>query len=819
MLKRKVFQAVSQDQSGNYTFKLPHIDLSRATAVYIRQSGRKADKKHGESRKMQLGLKQFAMKLRGQETMELIIVYDEGAGKSGRKRIDERPELNRLWQDMRAGLISTVIVAREDRLFRDIHGDQSGAFSRLAEELDIWLFVPPFNANDNLDEHAAVTYYNFRISSHLKEYKRKMDIAADYISGHVRYMIDAKRAKSQRGGYDGRALPPGLVIERGAPKEVRKPVVYEPWQKVMEWVFDYGEKVGYNCSTLLREISTMPYLFPEIPDEDQKRYLFRSNLTHCPGGGYKPTSTTIIRAWFSNVMLLGWWTTGNGSDDSNVVPICMDNHPAVVDRKRFTRAYEFCMGQTLEGGDITGQPSKRSLQVRQNDVPPIALLHGRVTCPNTEGVHIHSIKKGPQYVASRDRKQGYYCSVFAIPTKELDGILVDRLRDLIAADVTIADRVKAYLEDVLTQEVQATISIKDQLASINSKLSVTRRRLTPLNNELSDTQEDDDLFVSLTRIANGLVKQREQLLAKKDTVLAVRGPNEVAKFYSVLSHFDVQWPKMSLDEQQRLIDILVHTFEIDVLTPHWLSVKVRWLDAVTPRPDVAITWRVQASMVDRNYAEEEIALLREMWPTLPCWSALLQRLPKRSYGNLATLAAQRGISKTPRVSRAIPDFPPRACWADLSVVPDPIEARHLIDLAQAACKTEQKRMYPIWALPASDMDVLKGICTLNLSDDSDEIALLTHGSHARLHSRCAQGAGPQVVMWCARHEERVGIVDGRIVGEEAVDELGQRVGCRDCQFGRDLLDSVEVVIDDSFTRDSDEVAALAWHIRGGGVGQ
>ena len=67
------------------------IDLSRKTAVLIRQSKKKADKDHYESRLLQENLVPIAMRLRGETDITNILVYDEGAGISGTKGYDERP--------------------------------------------------------------------------------------------------------------------------------------------------------------------------------------------------------------------------------------------------------------------------------------------------------------------------------------------------------------------------------------------------------------------------------------------------------------------------------------------------------------------------------------------------------------------------------------------------------------------------------------------------------------------------------------------------------------------------------------------------------
>jgi hypothetical protein len=56
--------------------------------------------------------------------------------------IDQREVLDRLYKDMHKGIVGTVILSREDRLFRNKHMDQVGAFTKLAEERRIKVIVP-----------------------------------------------------------------------------------------------------------------------------------------------------------------------------------------------------------------------------------------------------------------------------------------------------------------------------------------------------------------------------------------------------------------------------------------------------------------------------------------------------------------------------------------------------------------------------------------------------------------------------------------------------------------------------------------------------
>src|SRR5205807_1086592 len=139
---RKLTLRQAGSRPNNYTGDLPEIDRKRATAVLVRQSRTGADTAQAESRETQLGLQDYGRQLYRDDEPD-VRLYDEGAGVSGQKRIDEREKLDELYQDMHRGIVGTVILSREDRLFRNKHMDQVGAFTRLAEEKRIKAIVPP----------------------------------------------------------------------------------------------------------------------------------------------------------------------------------------------------------------------------------------------------------------------------------------------------------------------------------------------------------------------------------------------------------------------------------------------------------------------------------------------------------------------------------------------------------------------------------------------------------------------------------------------------------------------------------------------------
>src|SRR6266487_4775878 len=100
MAQSRSFKLRQADNHPNYyDGALPEIDRKRATAVLVRQSKTGADTAQAESRETQLGLQDYGKLLYGDDEPD-VRLYDEGAGVSGQKRIDQRKELDRLYQDM-----------------------------------------------------------------------------------------------------------------------------------------------------------------------------------------------------------------------------------------------------------------------------------------------------------------------------------------------------------------------------------------------------------------------------------------------------------------------------------------------------------------------------------------------------------------------------------------------------------------------------------------------------------------------------------------------------------------------------------------------
>jgi hypothetical protein len=121
-----------------------------------------------------------------------------------------------------------------------------------------------------------------------------MRASYDFIETHVKYVHLNQANKSGRGCYDGRTLPPGLVIPSDADKLEQRPVAYEPWAEKMRWVFAKWKALDYSVPMLIHEIERLPYLFPLPDKKDYDKYMFRTGLSKV-NGGFKPQSRETVR--------------------------------------------------------------------------------------------------------------------------------------------------------------------------------------------------------------------------------------------------------------------------------------------------------------------------------------------------------------------------------------------------------------------------------------------------------------------------------------------------------------------------------------------
>jgi hypothetical protein len=686
----------AEHRPNHYLGALPEIDKKRITAVLVRQSKNGADTAMAESRETQLGLQEYGALLYGDEEPS-VELYDEGAGVSGQKRIDQREHLDRLYRDMHKGIIGAIVLAREDRIFRNKHMDQVGVFTKLAEEKKIKVIVPPISSAAS-DERTRV--YDFTIYRDLVAFQEKMREAYGYIEGHVKHMLQCKQNKADKGGYDGRLLPPGLAVK--GKKQNQVIVIYEPWAKEMRKLALRAQALDWNINKLNREVDRMAYLFPEISEEDREIYLIKTCIHYIPGVGYKPRSDQTLRDLFTNEMLIGWWQPDEDKPD-----VIIDNHPAVLDYALFAEGYARLKGYTLEGDPVENH--RGTTRIRQKrETPPDLLFHGRLLLkpPSPDYMAYFSAYEQIYEQESTLNYIGYikppncmtrkrWC---CIPGTNLDALVIERLLALEKADIELKDRVKATLEAVYNQQSEDFVSIPQQIEGIKTQLLENAKKRMR-------TSSDDPMYAMLEEEKNDLMERQRALEVKKEKLGLVDSPEEIEELHSLLGNFEAVWSKFDLAKRQRAFSLLINRIEVKVVSPHWLRVSIDWLDAVCPRLDVAYIWKASPGRSGK-FSDDEKAILKQHYPRTP-YTDILEMLPNRTWQSIQGQTAGMGIK------REIPSesgICVSVCYRDM--IPN-LDGKYLfrnhettLDYIKKAIRNTAKGeapLYALWLLPDANM--------------------------------------------------------------------------------------------------------------------
>jgi len=631
-------------------FDMPKaIDLTRYTAVLLRQSDEGADENNPFSREAQLKLIPYAMRLRGETTDARIKIYDEGAGTSGQKRIDQREHLNRLYNDIKAGVVGSVVIILEDRLFRDKYQTQSTTFIEVLAEHNVLLFVR--------QDHRR---YDCTKPSDRENLLKKLIESRSHLDNHVLgRMVASQRDKALRGLYDGRMIPPGFVIDKRAHKREQKYIVYESWATIINWLFVRLKELD-SLAMLSREIERMPYLFPDQTIDDMLAYIFKVKLNKVPGG-YKPGSSESVQYLLTNVAYIGHWVL----DDAIV---CYDNHPAIVEKELFMWAYHKLTGCDLEGQPVPGL-ERRRLQAPTSGVPQ-AVLKYILTAANGDGLFYVArqghdteyIKQTPSKTHKEDGRL-YRHVPFAIQTRLLDAVFIDRVKAMAVADPHIAEHVKASIETLAQEEVTITASLEDQLTQVRLQI---KKKKAVLEDKILVLDEEDK--IQLNANIQELKGHEAEILKAQGQATHADLRADYAELADVLHNIPGELDACSLIKKQKLARLITQRVTIEDVSIHWLRFTVHWVGPLAVRPDVCLMWR-QDGKRNPNWTEDDDAIIRDYYPTADKWE-ILEVMPQRTMNMITMRAKQLGVERL--VGRASPGVgvPKNVSMSDIMILED-----------------------------------------------------------------------------------------------------------------------------------------------------
>jgi DNA invertase Pin-like site-specific DNA recombinase len=655
-------------------FEMPKtIDKKRFTAVLIRQSDHKADTDHIYSREGQLKLVPYAIRLREDTTDEWVRVYDEGAGVSGQKRIDQRKELNRLYADIKAGLIGSLVIMHEDRLFRDEYHTNDTTFIKLLAEYDVLLFVRT--------DHRR---YDCTKSSDRNTLIEKMIASRKYLDDHVlTRMNGSQEAKALEGLFVGTNLGMGFVT-KGKKKE-QVILIYEPWAEVLRWMFNRFKRLD-DVYKLGHEIERMSYLFPDPSADDFLTYTFKIHMTKVPGG-FKPSCIETIKYMLSNLSYAGAVIYKGAI-------ITWDEKRAIIDKELALWAYHKITGRDIEGNLLDGV-ERRSLRADSAQ----AVLKYILRDPSGPLYVIRP--EHPEYVRQtlikdRDPQSKFLRDItFAIRAHLIDDIFLDRIKALAIADQHIAQTIEKSILSLEEKHVEEAVSIDDQLVNVRLEIKKT---LAFLHDEILTLTPKEKADYNKTLV--GLRDQEQQLLVAQEQATQTDLKKDFQELEDLLADIPGKLSGSTMVYKQKLAKLITESVTIEEVSVHWLRLTVLWRGPLANRPDVCLIWR-QRGKRSEDWRVEEDVYIKANYPEGDKLT-MLEALPSRSWNMIYQRALTLGVH---RLVNALNPIPQNVTIEDLNVIPDREMALNLVNEAAK----RGNRSYGIWLYSAGLADFAKEV--------------------------------------------------------------------------------------------------------------
>jgi DNA invertase Pin-like site-specific DNA recombinase len=645
-------------------FEFPkQIDKNRYTAVLIRQSDHRAEADHIFSRESQLKLIQYAVKLRDDEDDKMVRLYDEGAGVSGQKRIDQRKELNHLYADIKAGIIGSLVIIHEDRLFRDEYHTNDTTFIKLLAEYDVLLFVRT--------DHRR---YDCTKASDRNTLIEKMIASRTYLDDHVLGRMNGNQeAKALQGLFVGTNLGMGFVT-KGKKKE-QVILIYEPWAVKIHWMFNRFKELD-DVYKLGHEIEAMAYLFPDPSPDDFLTYTFKIHMSRVLGG-FKPSCIDTVKYMLSNLSY-------GGAVIYKGAIIAWDEKRAIVDKELALWAYHKITGRDIEGNLLEGV-ERRSLRSDSAQAVLKYLLR------DPAGPLYVNVPEHPQYVRqtlTKDLADNKLLRdvTFAIRAHLIDDIFLERIKTLAIADPHIAQTIEASIQSLEEQHIEEAVSIEDQLVTVRLEIKKTLAFLHDKILTLTDKEKGD-----YNKTLAGLRDQEQELIEAQEQADQTDLKKDFQELADLLADIPGKLDGATMQRKQKLAKLITESVTIEEVSIHWLRFTVFWRGPLANRPDVCLIWR-QRGKRSEDWRTEEDEYIKANYPEGDKLT-MLEALSSRSWNMIYQRALTLGVHRQVNTFNTIPQ---NVTIEDLNVIPDREMAMQIV--VEAAKRGN--RSYGVWLYSA-----------------------------------------------------------------------------------------------------------------------
>ena len=659
---RRTFQPKEQSSALDlWTTTLP-VDV--LWGIYARQSTQVQVVKNIESTEMQTDDLKIWLADKGVKEHS-IMLFDADLGKSGRLRIDQRSDLQRLVDLIASGKIKAVLVYRISRLFRDETGVQYNVFAQVCKE------------NNCIFATADGMVFNFRNPMHLKMFRYLAEYAAEHNAQHSTLMHQARLHKARKGYYASGAVTRGYIVDYNEKsKTYKKYIRYEPHATVTLDIFKRFYELEGDFNALCRELEAKGAVFPFFEEWVDKRNIQDKRYKKVASG--YTISTHGLKLLLCNVTYLGWWVVQQEI-------VSRDNHEALFDESNvylFWYAFERMADYMPDGTENERIKRQHRFCQRHTEEVHVLLTKHKLFSPQGD-VFVYPNHNGPWVYQIVGEYNLLRLSVCEIENTDVDAEVTKAFFNHLKTTYDFDDY-RDWLHTKSHNQQQEVSSLQRQLVEAGKQLDALIDTevdfQTQMNVQIKMMLADNpDLDVEATKQklkAENVpyLVRLEQRKAKLNADIATLNKKlETANRYdamnisSKLDSFQVEvgllhinWDKLSLADRADFINIFINKVLFTHHAPHWMQLDIEWRNPVWGTDSLHLYRQRPASP---RWTDEKRAIVREMYPN-QSRAEIMKRLPNKTWKSIQTQAAHMGIQRTLYIVENL-NISPNLSWQDI----------------------------------------------------------------------------------------------------------------------------------------------------------
>ncbi|HEX7734540.1 MAG TPA: recombinase family protein, partial [Ktedonobacteraceae bacterium] len=499
----------------------------------------------------------------------------------------------------------TVICYQESRLFRDETQIYYNQFIQKCKEHDVLVVaVSPYTM-----------IYDFSDEFLTEMFRWKCKEAGEFIKRQIKGWMHPARIRAAKQGYwSGLGdVSIGYVIDINPTSPTYKRfIVYEPHAVLVVYLFTRFAELAGDLSKLMKELEENRIVFPPIPEELQHSIYLKSRMMKLSGGQLR--TRTALESILTNRHYLGWRIVKGEVANKN-------SHPAIVDQQLFEFAFTKLTGLDVDGNTLE-LLQKRGKYYQKSWDERKSLLKDRVQ--GHEGrVYVKHVGKDTynySYVPKEWKDQTGFTNqghIEVIKVELLDAVVVERLFFHIKKINNLPEYNQA-LEAKRIEKQRAIEQVKASLASIpveQERLIAQIAKTASESLQQMFRNEAEKLEVEKKRLASvlpGLQKELNETLRSLDIEMLL---------------LEKHWDAYPFEKRVALLNFLIEFVEVDLVTPRWLRVRVKWLREEWGCEQMYL---LRPYIGGRHWTPEEEAVLREHFEH-STREVILQALPHRTW--------------------------------------------------------------------------------------------------------------------------------------------------------------------------------------------